>query len=273
MHTCKICNSPTHQIFSKMVLNRYPADYFKCTHCNFVQTSAPVWLKEAYTSAITSLDIGLISRNIYLNEQVARIIDTFFPESQTMVDYGGGYGMFVRMMRDKGYNFYRQDLYCENLFAAYFDLEDAPGTRFDLLTSFEVFEHLLEPLEEVENMFRLSDTIIFTTLLTPSNIKDLEDWWYISPLTGQHIALYDKKTLNYIAEKFGRNLYTNDNNLHIMTDKKLSLALLDQVFSKVSNSLTSRLKNRLLGKSHITSPRSSLLQADYNYIEEKLKKS
>jgi 2-polyprenyl-3-methyl-5-hydroxy-6-metoxy-1,4-benzoquinol methylase len=273
MMKCHICHHTAEPLFKTRLLNKYDVQYFKCNTCGFIQTETPYWFEEAYKSAITSLDIGLIGRNLYLNDQVSRIIDICFPESRIMVDYGGGYGMFVRMMRDKGYNFYRQDLYCENLFAAYFDLPDAPAATFDVLTSFEVFEHLQDPLAEIEKMFRLSGTIIFTTLLLPTDQKDLKDWWYISPLTGQHIAFYDQRTLAYLAQKFGKNLYTNGNNLHILTDKLLSSALVAEALGTQDHSFLSRLKRKLTGKSTPTVSRASLLPADYKFIEEKLRNS
>jgi hypothetical protein len=50
----------------------------------------------------------------------------------------GGYGMFVRLMRDGGFDFHREDPLCDNLFAQGFDRQD-DGT-FELVTAFEVFE-------------------------------------------------------------------------------------------------------------------------------------
>src|SRR5437870_10002677 len=116
MNTCKICNNPAKKVFEKLILQKYPADYYECTSCGFMQTSEPVWIEEAYSSAITSLDIGLLGRNLQFSTEVSAIIDVCFPESKIMLDYAGGYGVFVRLMRDLGYDFYRQDPYCENIF-------------------------------------------------------------------------------------------------------------------------------------------------------------
>jgi hypothetical protein len=91
----------------------------------YVQTENPYWLEEAYNSAITSLDIGLLKRNNYLVKEISPIIDCCFPEASTMLDFAGGYGAFVRLMRDEGYNFYRQDVYCDNLFTKHFDITDS----------------------------------------------------------------------------------------------------------------------------------------------------
>lgn len=271
MDTCKICNGTLEKIFDKLVLNKYPADYLKCSHCHFVQTSEPIWIKEAYSSVITSLDIGLISRNLYLRESIKPIIDSFFPESKILLDYGGGYGMFVRLMRDLGYNFFRQDIYCENLFAEYFDIKDSGSTKFDLLTTFEVFEHLLNPVEEIEKMFELSQNIIFTTVLSPDKIEEFENWWYVSPLTGQHIAFYHETTLKFLAKKFGKELYTNGVNLHVFTEKKINSQIVDKIFGKKKLTVADKIKRKILSVNNTESAeRESLLASDYKFIEEKL---
>ncbi len=275
MAKCKVCDQESPVIFQKTILQKYHSDYYRCKNCGFIQTSEPVWLEEAYQSAITSLDIGLIDRNLYLNEQVPRIVETAFPDNKAMLDYGGGYGMLVRMLRDKGYNFYRQDLYCENLFAKHFDIQDAPVKRFDLLSAFEVFEHLTDPLPEISKMFKLSDSIVFSTLLVPSeNVKELEDWWYLSTLTGQHVALYSFKSLELIAKKFGKNFYSNGNNLHLMTSKLLSEEQQRAMFGvKKKRGIINRIINRLNKDNSTIQPRPSLLPKDYAFIENLLKQN
>src|SRR6187551_714050 len=140
MVKCKICASATSDLFSAKVLGKYDVKYFKCNNCGFVQTQEPYWLQEAYSSAITVQDIGLVSRN-YLYAQICRsIIKLFFSRKTKFLDYGGGYGMFVRLMRDKGFDFYRYDTYCKNMFAEGFD--DKGELDYELITAFEVFEHL-----------------------------------------------------------------------------------------------------------------------------------
>ncbi len=50
--------------------------------------------------------------------------------------------MFVRLMRDNGFDFYRSDRQCENLFAKGFEASLDVSPSYELLTAFEVFEHL-----------------------------------------------------------------------------------------------------------------------------------
>lgn len=231
---CKICNSDSNKIFEKTVLLKYNVNYYKCTNCSFVQTDEPFWFNEAYNSAITSLDIGILIRNNYLTTEISKIIDSCFVDAKKMLDFAGGYGIFVRLMRDKGYDFYRQDLYCENLFAKHFDINDINDKHFDLVTGFEILEHLKNPLEEIEEIFKYSENAIFSTELIPESSDEIENWWYISQETGQHIAFYSPKAMQIIAEKFGKNYYCKNKNIHIFTTKKFDLDQIDYAFNDIS---------------------------------------
>lgn len=262
---CKICAGPTVSLFQHKVhvLLKYPVTYFQCSSCRFIQTEAPYWLPEAYSSAITSLDIGLVRRNVTISKIMATLISLFFNPNATFIDYGGGYGMLVRLMRDLGFDFYRHDIHCENIFSNYFDVTNTPKTKFELLGAFEVFEHLDNPLAEIEKMLQLSDSIFFSTEVVPERkIRLPSDWWYFTPETGQHIALYSVESLQLIAKKFGCNLYTNRKTLHLITRKKINPIL----FGLAVKGKVSILLSKVLG-------RKSLLMQDYEFIRQTLNKA
>ena len=73
---CKICSAETTFIFNGKILNKYNINYFRCPNCDFIQTENPYWLEEAYGSAISSLDIGLVGRNIK-TQSLLRIYSIF----------------------------------------------------------------------------------------------------------------------------------------------------------------------------------------------------
>jgi 2-polyprenyl-3-methyl-5-hydroxy-6-metoxy-1,4-benzoquinol methylase len=218
----KITGGDTDFLFHSKILHKYEVKYYQCKETGFVQTEEPYWLEEAYQSAITKLDVGLVHRNVHLADLTGKLLLKSFNYKQDFLDYAGGYGLFTRMMRDKGFNFYHTDRFCQNLFAEYFDLnQPSTVTYFELVTAFEVFEHLANPLEEIGEILQFSDNVLFTTEIRPNGIASFKEWYYISAETGQHVSFYSLDSLKYLAEYFGRNFYTNGTNTHLFTRTKL----------------------------------------------------
>jgi len=237
---CIVCSQEARFVFEETVLYKHLVKYYKCSSCGQMQTEEPYWLGEAYQTAITSQDIGLLERNISLKDTVYRLAIDHFDTSRKMLDFGGGYGILVRLLRDKGLDFYRQDIYCDNIFAVNHDITDLrpEEQHFELLTCFEVFEHTYEPIELFESLTKLSAHILVSTLLVPeTKIKSSADWWYISPETGQHVAFYTLNSLEVVARRFNLNLYSNGENLHLFTTKifaKNPLVQRNKLFDKLS---------------------------------------
>ncbi len=218
---CKICKSRSRQIFNAKILQKYLVKYYFCEHCGFLQTEEPYWLDEAYKQSINLSDTGIIKRNLNFAKLTTLIIFFFYNKNKRFLDFAGGHGIFVRLMRDIGLDFYWQDKYCKNLFARGFEYKN--GLRdIDLITSFESFEHFDNPVKEVETMLRISKNILFSTELFNKVPPDPTKWEYYAFEHGQHISFYNLKTLNFIAQKFNLNLYTNNRTLHLLTQKKLS---------------------------------------------------
>lgn len=226
---CKICQENAEKVFSKNLLGKFIVDYHKCKSCGFMQTDEPYWLGEAYANgAISALDVGIAQRNLTLVISTENVLNRLKVEETNFIglDYGGGHGLFVRMMRDIGYNFYLQDLYAENIFANFFDIKDLniqESQHFDIITAFELFEHLPNPLDEIKKMFEFSDTILFSTELQPADESNkLADWWYLIPEVGQHISFYTISSFLEIAKVFGAQYFSDNKSLHILTKENLT---------------------------------------------------
>ena len=58
-------------------------------------------------------------------------------EQEQVLDWGGGDGLLVRLLRDAGLDAYHHDRYADNLYAAGF--EGDPTKRYSMVTAFEVF--------------------------------------------------------------------------------------------------------------------------------------
>lgn len=219
---CSLCGASTDYFASADLLDKFRVSYFRCPVCGTVRTEDPFWHDDAYSKAITGSDVGLVARNIVLANVTNLILSLFFNKYGKFVDYGGGYGLFVRLMRDRGFDFYRYDTHCENLFAADFEADTGGNDEFELVTAFELFEHLSNPLEEISELLELSTNILFSTELLPDHAPAPGDWWYYGLEHGQHVTFYTPRSLAIIAKKFSLNLYSNGINIHLLTDRKLS---------------------------------------------------
>jgi hypothetical protein len=206
-------------------LDRHYVEFYRCSLCGYICTEDPYWLEEAYSAAITGSDLGLVRRNSRLATITRVLLTIFFDSKGCFLDFAGGYGLFVRMMRDRGFDFKWYDRYCSNLFANGFAADLDAGNNYSLVTAFEVFEHLVDPASGLETLLKQSKNILFTTDLLPEPAPKPEEWWYYGLEHGQHISFYTRKSLQLLAEKKGLNFYSNGATVHLMTEKKLPVML------------------------------------------------
>lgn len=271
--TSKITGGPVEKIFEATVLGKHFVSYYKCKQTGFIQTEDPYWLPEAYLNPISPSDVGIISRNLTISQELSVMLNKEFKKGSQFLDYGGGYGILVRLMRDKGFNFYLQDKYCVNLFAKYFEEESVSNDFFDAVTAFEVFEHVEFPLNEVEEMFKKSDSIIFTTNLIPQiKINNENDWWYFNPIAGQHISFYTNKSFEYIASKFNCQYFTNNDNFHVLTKnkfKKNPFSQKKQIQYRIRKKLSVMISDLIFSDGSSAS-RKSLLPEDFDFAIKQL---
>jgi len=250
---CKICATNQIAYAQARILSKYDIQYFQCPSCGFIQTETPYWLGEAYTEVIASSDVGVVSRTISLAETTAHYISLLFNSNGRYLDYGGAYGMFVRAMRDKGFDFFWYDKYAKNLLSSGFEAK--LNDSFDLVTSFEVLEHIADPLTEIEKMLHFSTNLLFSTQLIPASQPKPDHWQYFALETGQHVSFYSLKSLEVIANKFDLNLHSSGGYLHLMTPKNIPAPL----FLLLTNKITWKFCRFFFA-------RTSLHQADFNKI-------
>jgi hypothetical protein len=202
-----------------LVLGRHEVDYSICTHCDFWASAEPWWLDEAYGSAISSMDTGIARRTLQCHRVLFPLLARQFGTERPFVDWASGPGLLVRLMRDSGLDYYWQDAYSSNPFAAGFEWDFGKGPAA-AVSAIEVFEHVVDPVAFVEEILVATgtDTILFTQELHHG--PDPE-WWYLVPETGQHIAFYSERTLTALADRVGMTV-RSAGWIHMLTRREVS---------------------------------------------------
>jgi hypothetical protein len=237
-----------------LVRRKHIARLMQCTACGFIFAKDPHWLAEAYAEPINRSDTGYVWRNIRCRERVCSLLEASpIDGNGKFLDYAAGYGMFVRLMRDSGYDFRWADAYCQNLFSRGFEA-DLASEHYEAVTAFEILEHLPNPLEEVKKLAKLATTLIFTTTLLPEPAPQPDKWWYYAPEYGQHIAFYSRRSLECLAEQIGYHLNSNVD-FHVLSSKDIRFEVPPRRRSRIFFWQRSR--------GHQASKRPSLIQPDH----------
>lgn len=221
---CKICASKTAHFGSQLILGRFPAEYRRCTQCGYAFIVEPHWLELAYSTAISALDTGIVTRNLWLADATTALLRLSLRNVRRTLDYGGGTGLLVRLMRDRGHDFRWHDAYSPNLLARGFegDVDD----QFDMVTAFELAEHLPDPMSTMLTLRSLAPVLVLSTELLPATVGGVDDWWYFAPESGQHVGFFTAHSLEVVAERLGLRLSTNGRNLHVLAPQAVSGTLL-----------------------------------------------
>ncbi len=257
---CKICEAATTHFGRQLVLGQFQAEYRRCDQCGYVFIVDPHWLEQAYSTAIAALDTGIVTRNLWLADATSALLGLSFRNVRRTLDFGAGTGLLVRLMRDRGHDFSWHDEYSPNLLAGGFEAD--LNAQFDMVTAFELVEHLPEPVTTAEKLRSLAPIILISTELMPSSVRGVDDWWYYAPESGQHIGFFTETSLATLAERLGLRLSTNGRNLHVLAPQNVSQTLL--------RALRKPARARWLARPGI---RSSLAHSDAKLLQARLQTS
>lgn len=187
-------------------LAQVPIYYFLCGGCGFLFAPAfSSWSREDFSNNIYNEDYIKFDPDFDGHRSSTNGVGLLkmFPANPAIrhLDYGGGSGHLTRMLVEGGWDSRSYDPY-----ASHGDRLE-PGEKYNLITSFEVFEHVVDPVALVQELHDILDDegiLMFSTLLSDGFIQRPQriNWWYVSPRNG-HISIYSERSLRHLAQRFG----------------------------------------------------------------------
>jgi hypothetical protein len=131
--------------FTHLILGQYDGHYYYDQQTGYIFVKEPHWFERAYSEAISSMDTGILARNISNIHIISECLTENGHHSiNNGVDLGAGCGIFVRGMRDIGVEFFWSDKYADNILAKGFEAQK--GSQYSIAVAFEVLEHLPNPI-------------------------------------------------------------------------------------------------------------------------------
>jgi Methyltransferase domain len=248
--TCRVCGNPSGFVFALRLLDA-PVGYYECKVCGYLQTESPHWLETAYQHPINDVDTGIMARNLVNAGRVTLTLLAYGLLDGRVIDHAGGFGILVRLLRDAGVDARWRDKYCENMLARGFE---ADTETFDLLTAFEVLEHLVDPVLELEKMLAVAPIVLVSTELVPTPNTPSPDWWYLGPEHGQHIGFFRSSTLKFIAARLGCSFASDGHSIHVFSRRQVPLLWRPLMGARLVYRLVKRFKLR------------SKIQADFDFL-------
>lgn len=214
---CPLCGSSHVELVFKSIL--------ECSDCGLKFTD--ISINPRSLSAL--YDVKYFKGNVYrdyiqearvrtrLFKEKLRIIQKDLPASGRVLDVGCAAGFFLKVMRELGYKTHGVDIstYASNyarkilkLDVIEGELTDAffPNDFFDIITMWDIIEHLPNPLEtlaECNRIMKKGGFLVVETLNTNSLMARIlrQTWPLFEP--PYHLFYFNRKTLKLILEMSG----------------------------------------------------------------------
>lgn len=231
-YTCPVCenscalldvvdfNKSCEEIRGKYLeISGTPIYYALCSDCGFCYSpEISAWSlhdfeREIYNDQYIVVDPDYVEARPRTN--AGNLIAMFEKQSKKIkhLDYGGGDGFLSKLLCESGWNSTPYDPFVNK------EISLKQIGTFDLITAFEVFEHVPDIhilMSNLRSLLTPDGVVLFSTLVSDGQIHKNQrlSWWYASPRNG-HISLFSKKSLSIIGKQYGFNIGSFSDGFHV----------------------------------------------------------
>jgi len=198
---CKLCNFDECQ--SYCLVNK--RNFILCPVCQLIFVPDNEWIsvddeKKRYQNHHNTIEnVGYVK----FLEEIAGIVSDNVNVPSRIVDFGSGQSaVLTQILNTKGYS-------CIPFDPNFGFKIDETGPVYDSIILCEVIEHLRDlngDLAFIKGLLKKTGCILVRTKLYPENKESFTKWWYNKDLT--HINFFNLVTLDFIARKMGRTIYS-----------------------------------------------------------------
>jgi glycosyltransferase involved in cell wall biosynthesis len=223
---CRLCGGLTHLSFRKQLLGRHNVGYFRCDSCASLQTEEPYWMEQAYAKDSDRFDTGKASRaltNFFALPQLLQILQV--DKADVAVDVGACGGLFARLMRDVGFNFFSHEVMGNNGYNGGYSWKDLDRPCL-LITLFEVAEKFVNPAQEWQRLLACNPQWLIGS--TDFYVDQSDDWLGLRADSGQQVFFYSQGALSLLAQQTGR-FYYNLGKYFLITRQPLDAVVIEQI--------------------------------------------
>lgn len=194
-------------------LSGIPVYYSRCGDCGFLFAAEMLaWTPQQFLERVYNDDYMLCDPDYVETRPRANadfLMQHFKAGAFTHLDYGGGNGALSRRLTEAGWPSASYD--------PLVDAERPPGS-FDLVTSFEVFEHVPDVDRLMSDLNALTgdaSVVLFTTSVSDKEVVPGArlSWDYAGPRNG-HISLFSRRSLQVLAQRYGYAFGSFNDNIH-----------------------------------------------------------
>jgi SAM-dependent methyltransferase len=196
-----------------------PIYYALCENCQFCfAPEIADWSIADFEEKIYNQDYILVDPEyveVRPRSNAATILSMFREAGLTLrhLDYGAGSGVLSNILNEANFQSVSYDPFVDR------QVNISQLGTFDLITAFEVFEHVPDVPQLMTNLLSLlapDGIVLFSTLLSDGHIQTRKriNWWYASPRNG-HISLFSKKSLSLLAYRYGLNFGSFSEGFHV----------------------------------------------------------
>jgi hypothetical protein len=185
-------------------------DYFLCDGCGFCfAPEIQSWSIDQFSEHIYNEEYGDVDPDYEFERPTnnAREVHKAFGNHKSRIrhlDYGGGSGLLSENLRQLGWDSCTYDPFVDR------EMVVEQLGQFDLITVFEVFEHVPDVndlCDKLQKLCKPSSLILLSTMFSDEEIGRGRalDWWYAAPRNG-HISLFSRKSLTLLMSRRGLKL-------------------------------------------------------------------